>query len=734
MSRLPVRGSLCGLLLILVASCGGSSTDVQEPVATTLRLSLTTVELTFLGQSRSVSATLLDASGTTVEGAVAWASDDPGVATVSAAGVIRATGNGSTTVRASAGGLSGTVDVTVEQVPTFLAVLSGNDQSGIAGTPLSEPVVVRVQDQGGSPVSDVEVTFTPDENSGSVDPVSEASGSDGLVSMTWTLGTQFGPQRAVASIEVSQAQLRAFAGSETPTPDLLLTNPVRVFRGDPTAFDTLRVRATVRNRGDGEAEAFRVLLRVDGADVATRDVMGLGAFEEQTVEFADVGPLAAGTRAVEVVLDSDSAVVELDETNNVGSRDLVVLDQQQIEPGTSVSGLSAGSGEDILFRVEVPGPTNLTLELAGGSGDVDLWVAAGSRPVARTDYDDCISDGPTMRETCQLPGADGTYHVIVHGAGTSASGFTNSTLTVTLGDPVEPFNLELVFIDNGTPSQDQAFLEAAAIWSSVIVGDIPDYDLGSEVIPSNACIDGMPSVGGVIDDVIVYAAIRPNDGEGKTLAKAGPCFVRNGSGLPIIGVMEFDEADLDRLELDGDMREVVLHEMGHVLGLGTIWSRRDLLQDPSTSGSGEECTVFDPDADTHFIGALAIQAFDEAGGTGYGGSKVPVANGELGATCSSADGHWRESVMRTELMTPFLNSQSVNPLSAITIQSLADLGYAMDETQAEPYTLPSIITQAPAPDAVSPADGSRLIDLGGDLYSGPVWVMEQGGRVVRVLR
>ena len=734
MSRLPVRGSLSGLLLIFVASCGGSSTDVQEPVPATLTLSATSVELTFLGQGRSVSATLIDASGTTVEGSVTWTSDDPGVATVSATGTIRAAGNGSTEVRASAGDLTATVDVVVEQVPTFLAVLSGNDQSGIAGTPLPEPVVVRVQDQGGSPVPDIQVTFTPDANSGSVDPVSGASGSEGTVSMTWTLGAQFGPQRAVASIEASQAQLRAFAGSETPTPDLLLSNPVRVFRGDPTAFDTLRVRATVRNRGDGAASSFGVLLRVDGVDVATRDVTSLGASEEETVEFVDVGPLAAGTRAVEVVLDPEAAVVELDETNNVGNRDLVVLDQQEIEPGAPVSGLSGGTGEELLFRVEVPGPTNLTLELEGGSGDVDLWVAGGTRPVLRTDYDDCISDGPTMSETCQLPDADGTYHVIVNGASTSPSGFSNSTLTVTLGDPVEPFNLELVFIDNGTPTQDQAFLEAAAIWSSVIVGDIPDYDLGSEVIPSNACIDGMPSIGGVIDDVIVYAAIRPNDGEGKTLAQAGPCFVRNGSGLPIVGVMEFDEADLDRLELDGDMREVVLHEMGHVLGLGTIWSRRDLIQDPSTTRTSDGCTVSDPDADTHFIGALAIQAFDEAGGAAYGGAKVPVANGELGAACASADGHWRESVMQTELMTPFLNSQRMNPLSAITIQSLADLGYAMDEAQAEPYTLPLTVTQAPAADPVASADDSRLVDLGGDLYSGPVWVMEQGGRVVRVLR
>ena len=43
-------------------------------------------------------------------------------------------------------------------------------------------------------------------------------------------------------------------------------------------------------------------------------------------------------------------------------------------------------------------------------------------------------------------------------------------------------------------------------------------------------------------------------------------------------------------------------------------------------------------------------------------------------------------MFKSELMTP---GSREDPLSAITIQSLADLGYSVDVTQAEPYTLPS---------------------------------------------
>ena len=41
-------------------------------------------------------------------------------------------------------------------------------------------------------------------------------------------------------------------------------------------------------------------------------------------------------------------------------------------------------------------------------------------------------------------------------------------------------------------------------------------------------------------------------------------------------------------------------------------------------------------------------------------------------------------MFETELMIPYLNGRGW--LSAITVQSLADLGYSVDVTQADPYT------------------------------------------------
>ena len=124
-------------------------------------------------------------------------------------------------------------------------------------------------------------------------------------------------------------------------------------------------------------------------------------------------------------------------------------------------------------------------------------------------------------------------------------------------------------------------------------------------------------------------------------------------------------------ESDTVLEMVVLHELGHALGFGTAWTEK-LLKESSASN---------PEADTHFAGPLAIKAFNEAGGEDYEGNKVPVANG-------GDDGHWRSSVLGNELMGSHVDADYPYFLSAITIQSLGDLGYTVDPSKADPFTLP----------------------------------------------
>ncbi len=83
----------------------GSYVVTVAPSSASLHLSgVTTAQL---------GATIKDSQGNTVSGVVAWATDDPGVATVSSTGLVTATGSGTTTISAVYQGVSGASTITV---------------------------------------------------------------------------------------------------------------------------------------------------------------------------------------------------------------------------------------------------------------------------------------------------------------------------------------------------------------------------------------------------------------------------------------------------------------------------------------------------------------------------------------------------------------------------------------------------------------------------------------------
>ena len=281
------------------------------------------------------------------------------------------------------------------------------------------------------------------------------------------------------------------------------------------------------------------------------------------------------------------------------------------------------------------------------------------------------------------------------------------------------FTIELVFLTHGTPSQDAAFIAAADRWMSIVRGDLSDVDFSSNPVPANTC-GGVQhaEVSDGVDDLRVFIDISGGDGPGGTLAQAGFCQIRSITRLPVLGYMSFDPADLGPIELAGDLEALTLHEMGHVLGVGTLWpDSGTLLINPSLPDNDG--------VDTHFIGAAAIAAFDAAGGTAYtGGAKVPVENL---ASPGSSDSHWRETVLGNELMTPALQGGVANPLSAITTESLSDLGYSVDSSGADAFTG---AFSAPARLAVP---GGRILNLENDTYRGPVQVVDASGNVTSTI-
>ena len=213
------------------------------------------------------------------------------------------------------------------------------------------------------------------------------------------------------------------------------------------------------------------------------------------------------------------------------------------------------------------------------------------------------------------------------------------------------FDIELVFLDPFTEDQKNVLQYVARRWMSVITGDLPDYEFAEGW--SGMCGEQSYEIpaGERIDDlrILVTSFDRGVPGWGS------PRLLREESHLPVLGCMAFDLKRANLL-ITG------LHEIGHVLGFGPVWDDLGFYQNP-------------PDGDQHFNGPLAIAAFDDAGGRNYTGAKVPLND----------SAHWRVPVLSGELM----GRSGGAALSAITVQSMADLGYGVDVAQADAYTLPS---------------------------------------------
>jgi subtilisin-like proprotein convertase family protein len=220
-----------------------------------------------------------------------------------------------------------------------------------------------------------------------------------------------------------------------------------------------------------------------------------------------------------------------------------------------------------------------------------------------------------------------------------------------------PFTIDVRFLRGLSPAQQAAFANASQRWAQIITGDLP-----------SAIIDGV-----TIDDVLIEAEGVPIDGPGGILGQAGPTHIRPGSRLPVKGIMSFDTADLARMEADGSLTDVILHEMGHVLGFGTLWSDLRLIVDAGT-------------VNPTFVGANAMREY-AALTNRPAPTPVPVENSGGPGT---RDGHWRESVLGNELLTGFL-SGATRPISRLSIAAFEDMGYQVNYAAADAFILPTAL-------------------------------------------
>ena len=210
-------------------------------------------------------------------------------------------------------------------------------------------------------------------------------------------------------------------------------------------------------------------------------------------------------------------------------------------------------------------------------------------------------------------------------------------------------NLDLTGV--ASPTQQAAFTLAENYWETVLIG----YQ------------DGITIDGGVN----IEANVSPIDGVGNILGSAGPTnplAFQNDYYLTKQGIMNFDSEDLGYLETNGFLYDVILHEMAHVLGFGTLWELNGVY-DPGTG---------------QYTGTNALSTYQ----TEFNQPDATFVPVELGGGAGTAGGHWNEvdngsgltgitdvndNDLRNELMTGWLNSPTF--VSNTTKMSFMDIGY-----------------------------------------------------------
>lgn len=291
----------------------------------------------------------------------------------------------------------------------------------------------------------------------------------------------------------------------------------------------------------------------------------------------------------------------------------------------------------------------------------------GAVSVTRAQTD---TEGVATAQTWELGPYHATYVVVASLPGTDVEPVEFRAATTSA------FELVLHGAEAFDPQSREQLDRAVRRWQGAVVNALPSIS-GTLDTFATRCERQAPGTEVEHRGVHVFVEAEPLlDAAGR----GGPCVLR-ADGSPAFGRVTLDAGIVAEYTHEGALESLMVHELGHVLGVGTLWPDAGLLRDPASPAN--------PNADPYFAGAQARAEFEAVrADSGYEGVAIPV---EDSATLEgSVNSHWRESVIGSETMsTSRVSLALAPPLSSMTIASLADLGfYTVNLLAADPWRLP----------------------------------------------
>ena len=466
---------------------------------TTVTVSPATTELTVLGATVQLSAEVRDQNARVMAGAtVTWTSSASSVATVDAAGLVTAVGNGTATITASAGSASGSAAVTVAVgVPPAPDLVVGSpsvsNSSPVTGASFTLSATVRNQGSGPSAATTLryyrstDATITTGDTEVDTDAVGTlaASGtSDESIDLTApsSPGTYY-YGACVDDVTGESDTSNNCSSAVTVTiraPDLVVESP-SVSDNSPIAGASFTLSATVRNQGDGSSAATTLRYyrstdaTISGTDtqVDTDAVSALAASGTSDESIDLTAPSSAGTYYYGACVDDVTG--ESDTSNNCSSAVTIAVGvppaPDLVVGSPSVSNSSPVTGASFTLSATVrnqgSGPSAATTLRYYRSTDATI---SGTDTQVDTDAVSALSASGTSDESIDLtaPSSAGTYY---YGAcvddvtgESDTSNNCSSAVTIAVGVPPAP---DLVVgspsVSNSSPVTGASFTLSATV-------------------------------------------------------------------------------------------------------------------------------------------------------------------------------------------------------------------------------------------------------------------------------
>ena len=495
------------------------------------------------------------------------------------------------------------------------------------------------------------------------------------------------------------ADLGSVAVGGRTTGEIETIGDIDAFRVNLQANTTYQINILGRDSNNGtlvdpDLVGIYSDIAISAAPNTSVQTLNAQLIEDDSVSFFT--PRASGEYYIAVQDEFDGLGTYTLEVLDTGIRDDFSADIDttgSIAPGATATGRIDFAQDNDWFEVNLTANRLYEISLVPLSGGNAL-----ADPFFTGVYD---SNGVLIQNTSNDDGGEGTssaLQFVTDQSGTfylSAGGFGNTTgqYRLELNDlgPLDDgqFDITVQFASEDVPnSYRSAFEDAVERWEDIITGDLPyafveGYGYVDDILIEVAIEDIELSFAGVEQTILAISSVL-DQRDARSAEGALPTYSRIVINSEEVGTI---------LNLD----EFVSNTIGRALGFGALWEEFGLVR------------LIDGVAT--YVGANALRELEDLNDDLNGVTAL-----EDGADGGLAAEYWSEAVFDAELMTsrveirrpdagPGTPGIPDNPISALTIAAMQDLGYQVNYDEADFYRL-------------SPGAFGRHVSTGPDLTPG----------------